>query len=114
MQTVILVVHIMIAAGLVGLILMQRSEGGALGIGGRKLIGKPKMVDNSQKSGKVNVEVCVNQSGDVISANFTQRGSTTNDSELRNKAINWAKQHKFGSSTNEKECGTILFNFTLQ
>src|SRR5262245_55134417 len=34
MQTVLLVVHLMIAAGLVGVVLLQRSEGGALGIGG--------------------------------------------------------------------------------
>lgn len=34
MQTVLLVIHIMIAATLVGVVLMQRSEGGALGIGG--------------------------------------------------------------------------------
>ena len=34
MSTVILIVHIMIAAALVGVILLQRSEGGALGIGG--------------------------------------------------------------------------------
>ena len=34
MQTVLLVIHIMIAASLVGVVLVQRSEGGALGIGG--------------------------------------------------------------------------------
>jgi preprotein translocase subunit SecG len=37
MQTllpVILVIHLMLAAGLVGVVLIQRSEGGALGIGG--------------------------------------------------------------------------------
>lgn len=34
MTTVILVLHIMIAAALVALVLVQRSEGGALGIGG--------------------------------------------------------------------------------
>lgn len=34
MATVLLVIHIMIAAALVGLVLLQRSEGGALGIGG--------------------------------------------------------------------------------
>lgn len=34
MQTVILVIHLLIAAGLVGVILIQRSEGGALGMGG--------------------------------------------------------------------------------
>ena len=34
MITVLLVVHMMLALGLVGVVLLQRSEGGALGIGG--------------------------------------------------------------------------------
>jgi preprotein translocase subunit SecG len=34
MQTIILIVHLLIALALVGVILLQRSEGGALGIGG--------------------------------------------------------------------------------
>ena len=34
MATVILVIHMMIALALVGVVLMQKSEGGALGIGG--------------------------------------------------------------------------------
>jgi preprotein translocase subunit SecG len=34
METVLLVVHLMVVSALVGLVLIQRSEGGALGIGG--------------------------------------------------------------------------------
>jgi preprotein translocase subunit SecG len=34
MTTVLLVIHVIIAIALVGVILMQKSEGGALGIGG--------------------------------------------------------------------------------
>lgn len=34
MQTVLLIIQFLVAAGLTGVILMQRSEGGALGIGG--------------------------------------------------------------------------------
>ena len=34
MSTVVLVLHLLVALGLVALVLMQRSEGGALGIGG--------------------------------------------------------------------------------
>lgn len=34
MQTIILVIHLVLAVSLVGLVLMQQSEGGALGIGG--------------------------------------------------------------------------------
>ena len=34
METVIIVLHLMIVAALIGTVLLQRSEGGALGIGG--------------------------------------------------------------------------------
>jgi preprotein translocase subunit SecG len=34
MATVLLVIHLMVAATLVGVVLLQKSEGGALGIGG--------------------------------------------------------------------------------
>jgi len=34
MQTVIIVIHLMIVAALIGAVLLQRSEGGGLGIGG--------------------------------------------------------------------------------
>ena len=34
MQTVILVIHLLLALGLISVILVQRSEGGGLGIGG--------------------------------------------------------------------------------
>ncbi|MES1179959.1 MAG: preprotein translocase subunit SecG, partial [Hyphomicrobium sp.] len=34
MATALLVLHLMIAAALVGVVLLQRSEGGALGMGG--------------------------------------------------------------------------------
>ena len=34
MATVLLVIHLMVAAALVGIVLLQKSEGGALGMGG--------------------------------------------------------------------------------
>jgi preprotein translocase subunit SecG len=34
MSTVLLLIHVMIATAMVGVVLLQRSEGGALGIGG--------------------------------------------------------------------------------
>jgi preprotein translocase subunit SecG len=34
MSTVLLIIHIMLALALIGVVLLQRSEGGALGIGG--------------------------------------------------------------------------------
>lgn len=34
MENVVLIVHLLLALGLIGIVLMQRSEGGGLGIGG--------------------------------------------------------------------------------
>ena len=34
METVILVIHLVVAVSLIGVVMLQRSEGGALGIGG--------------------------------------------------------------------------------
>jgi|TARA_B110000263_G_scaffold106587_1_gene93054 preprotein translocase subunit SecG len=34
MQNVVLVIHLILALGLIGIVLLQRSEGGGLGIGG--------------------------------------------------------------------------------
>jgi TonB family protein len=84
------------------------------GLGGRKVTQRGRVNDTSQKSGKVVVEVCVDTEGNVVSADYTQRGSTTSDSELRSKAISAAKQFRFAPSQSSKECGTITFNFQLK
>lgn len=39
METVILVIHLMIAVALIGVVLLQKSEGGALGMGGGGMSG---------------------------------------------------------------------------
>ncbi|MCC7505998.1 MAG: toll/interleukin-1 receptor domain-containing protein [Saprospiraceae bacterium] len=84
------------------------------GLSNRKMVSRPKMVDNTQKIGRVVVEVCVDGQGNVVSADYTFRGSTTTDSELRSKAISWARQYKFEPSSIEKQCGTLTFNFQLK
>ena len=84
------------------------------GLGGRKVVNRGSINDNSQKQGKVVIEVCVDGTGKVISADYTQRGSTTGDSELRNKALAAARGYRFAASGSAKECGTITFNFQLK
>lgn len=84
------------------------------GLGGRKVTGRPSMVDNTQKTGKVSVRVCVDSNGQVTSAGYTQLGSTTTDSVLRNKAETWAKQYKFAPSSAAEQCGTITFDFRVK
>lgn len=34
METIVLIIHLLLALGIIGLVLLQRSEGGGLGIGG--------------------------------------------------------------------------------
>ncbi len=84
------------------------------GLGNRGVLFEPKITDNSQKTGRVVVKVCVNRNGEVVSADYTQRGSTTADSELRTIAIRNAKRFKFSKSSVDKQCGTITIDFKVR
>lgn len=84
------------------------------GLSGRKVVSRPTMIDNSQQTGRVVIEICVDASGKVISADYTSKNSTTSNSTLKDKAIQWARQHKFAASSKEKDCGTITFNFQVK
>ncbi|MBR9921934.1 MAG: hypothetical protein GYB31_13930 [Bacteroidetes bacterium] len=84
------------------------------GLGSRGVSYKPTVRDNSQKQGIIVVKVCVDSNGKVISAEWTQAGSTTTDSQLRSIAISAAKKWKFTSSSVSKQCGTIRYDFKVQ
>jgi outer membrane biosynthesis protein TonB len=53
-----------------------------LGMSGRKIIYYPSIIDNSQKTGKVVVNIKVDKQGNVTFAKATQKGSTTTDTYL--------------------------------
>ncbi|TVR78701.1 MAG: energy transducer TonB [Saprospirales bacterium] len=84
------------------------------GLGDRGVLFEPSIQDNSQKTGRVVVRVCVNAEGEVVSAEYTQRGSTTTDGELRQKAIDSARRFKFTKSNIDRQCGTITIDFRLE
>nr|MBS0038018.1 energy transducer TonB [Saprospiraceae bacterium] len=84
------------------------------GLGNRGVLFEPSIRDNSQKTGKVVVRVCVDSNGEVVSAEYTQRGSTTTDGYLRSKAIESAQRFKFSQSDVDRQCGTITIDFRLQ
>lgn len=84
------------------------------GLGDRGVVYVPKIKDDSQKTGIVVISVCVDQNGDVTSAKYTQKGSTTADSQLRNIAISNAKKFRFSKSGVDKQCGTITIDFRVQ
>lgn len=84
------------------------------GLSGRRVVGRPKMVDDTQNTGRVAVRVCVRGDGSVSSATYTQLGSTTTDAVLRNKAEGWARQYRFAASDASEQCGTITFDFRVK
>lgn len=84
------------------------------GLANRGIQHEPKLEDNSQKTGRVVMYVCVNAQGQVISSEFTQRGSTTVDGDLRSKAERAARQYRFTASQIEEQCGTITFDFKVE
>jgi TonB family protein len=84
------------------------------GLGSRGVLKSPPVSQNSQKAGTVVVSVCVDSNGKVTSADFTQRGSTTADSQLVNAAIRNAKNWQFSEGAVDKQCGTISYNFKVR
>jgi len=77
----------------------------------RQIIFRPNFSYLTNKIGRVVIEVCVDRLGNVISADFTQRGSSTLNLELREAALSYAILYKFMPSNDSIQCGTITFNF---
>lgn len=84
------------------------------GLGNREVLYAPQIKDNSQSTGKVVVNICVNSAGKVVKATFTQKGSTTTDSNLIDLAIGGAKKYEFSASKADEQCGDILIDFKLK
>ncbi len=84
------------------------------GLSGRAVVQRSRVNNTSQKIGKVVIEICVNSNGSVTSAEYTLRGSTSNDSELKAQAIQAALGYRFAASTADQERGTITFNFQVE
>jgi TonB family protein len=88
------------------------SVGGSLG--NRNVVSAPRITDNSSLEGTVVIRVCVDANGSVMSADYTQQGSTTSNSTLVNLAVNNAKKWKFSAGEVDKQCGTVTYRFKVQ
>ncbi len=84
------------------------------GFGGRgfKSPGKPN--DDSQETGTIAVRVCIDKNGNVTSAEYTQKGSSTASSRLKTIAIANAKKYKFEAGGPDSQCGTITYTFRVK
>jgi len=84
------------------------------GLGNRGVTASPRITDRSQDQGIIVVRVCVDKSGNVISSEFTQRGTTSSSARLKKLAVENAKKWKFSQGSVDKQCGTITYNFRVQ
>lgn len=76
----------------------------------------PKPEYNANESGTVVVRVNVDRNGNVTSASFQAKGSTTTNQTLIKAAINAARKAKFNNDDNADtyQVGTITYRFVLQ
>lgn len=84
------------------------------GLSDRAVDYKPVIMDNSQTTGTVVVDICINTAGKVISAKYTQKGSTSNDKELIEVAEKGVLKYRFSASNAAKQCGSVIIDFKLK
>jgi hypothetical protein len=85
----------------------------AKGLQGRRISSTPSFTDEFNQNEKVAVDVVIDASGNVISAEYQAKGSTTTDANIKTIAIRKARQIKFNSSS-EESSGTLIFNFKVK
>jgi outer membrane biosynthesis protein TonB len=83
------------------------------GLQGRSIIRTPSFEDEFNENAKVAVDIKVDASGNVVSATYQPRGSTTSDASMKDIARRKALQVKFNTGA-EESAGTLIFNFKLK
>jgi len=86
------------------------------GLSGRRITRFPSFEDEFNENAKVAVDIRVDANGNVTSAVFQPKGSTTNDVALRTIAVNKARQLRFNGQADgpETDLGTIVFQFKVR
>ena len=82
------------------------------GLAGRKFVSLPSFKDEFNERATVNVDITVDGAGNVVSAVYQPKGSTTADAGYKAIAIRKALQCKLNATGGESK-GTISFNFRL-
>jgi len=64
---------------------------------------------------KVAVDVRIDKNGNVLSASYQPRGSTTSSSSYKDKAVEIVKKSKLnpGANGNDEQTGTVIINFRI-
>ena len=77
----------------------------------RKFVQKPVIVDNSQETGTVILKIKVNKSGQVLTADFYPKGSTTSNTDLINKAKKAVKESYLNEGNLPEQIGLVKIVF---
>lgn len=77
----------------------------------RKLMQQDQIIKTTELKGNVALKICVAKDGSVLSAKFTQKGSTSLDPQLIEMAKSNAQSLKFDPQTMDSQCGTITYFF---
>jgi outer membrane biosynthesis protein TonB len=93
---------------------LGRGAGTVNGFGGRGLKSAPRLSENSQVTGRVVIELCVDSDGNVTTAKYTTKGSTVTDADVIDAAVRNAKQYRFAEGGAERQCGTVTYNFIVK
>ncbi|MEM6967494.1 MAG: hypothetical protein AAF573_22210 [Bacteroidota bacterium] len=77
----------------------------------RNYINAPVVRGQHPANGTVVIKMCIDRAGNVKTAKFTQRGSSTFNAKLRKMALAAAQQVTFNEGLDAEQCGTIKFEF---
>jgi hypothetical protein len=83
------------------------------GLQGRRVAFTPAFEDEFNENAKVAMDIKVDETGRVVSAEYQPRGSTTSDASMKAIARRKAMQVRFSTGEGES-VGTIVFNFRLK
>ncbi len=82
---------------------------------GRKILKSEKITGSPpDKQGTVVLQICVDQKGEVVSSQFSLKGSTTTDKELIDLSIENIKKWVYEESLFEQQCGKVTYQFRLR
>jgi len=83
------------------------------GLRGLRMLSQPSFTDDFNQNAKIVLDVHVDENGNVTSAEYALRGSTTAEGRLISIAIRKVKQVKF-EATGQEHVGGIIVNLKVQ
>lgn len=94
----------------------RSTDGNSFSLSGRTLVGSlPRPQYNAKDEGRVVIEVTVGSNGEVLSAKYSSKGSTTQSSALVAAAESAAKRAKFSVREDSPiQKGTITYIFSMR